>query len=81
MADSTPDWLPSPPAKLLAIAPLAVSKADAGRALGGLSTRTIGNLIRTGQLRSVQIGRRRLIPVAALAELVAARETGGAGGA
>ncbi|NYI97371.1 excisionase family DNA binding protein [Streptomonospora nanhaiensis] len=31
---------------------------------------TLYNLIRSGQLRTVKIGRRRLVPVAALAECI-----------
>ncbi|RNL84314.1 helix-turn-helix domain-containing protein [Halostreptopolyspora alba] len=33
---------------------------------------TLYNLIRSGQLRTIKIGRRRLVPAAALAECIAA---------
>lgn len=40
-----------------------------------LSRSTLYELIRSGRLRSVKSGRRRLVPVAALAEYVAGLET------
>lgn len=58
------------------IAPQCASKVAAAQSLG-VSVRTIGNLIRTGQLPSVKIGRRRLIPIGALTEFIAQRKTGG----
>lgn len=45
----------------------------AQRALG-ISHGTIWSLIGRGELRTVRIGRRRLVPVEALDEFVAARE-------
>jgi excisionase family DNA binding protein len=44
---------------------IAVSMAEAARRLG-LSTRTIATLVLTRELPSRKVGRRRLIPVAAL---------------
>jgi excisionase family DNA binding protein len=44
------------------------------RELGGLSRKTVDGLIRTGELPSMKIGRRRLVRHDLLAEFVAARE-------
>ncbi|MGA8209460.1 MAG: helix-turn-helix domain-containing protein [Nocardioidaceae bacterium] len=43
-----------------------------------LSRTAIYELIRSGRLRTVKEGRRRLVPVAALADYVAAHESGAA---
>jgi excisionase family DNA binding protein len=48
---------------------LAVSVAEAARRLG-VSHRTIGYLIARGELYSQKIGRRRIIPLSALVELL-----------
>lgn len=48
---------------------LAVSVDSAARSLG-ISRRSLFNLIARGEIRSVKIGGRRLIPVAQLHELV-----------
>ena len=49
---------------------LAVGMAEAALRLG-LSARTIANLIRRNELPSRKVGRRRIIPVAALEAFVA----------
>jgi excisionase family DNA binding protein len=51
---------------------LAVGPVEAGRRLG-VGRSTIYELILTGELASFTIGRRRLIPAAALERLVAER--------
>lgn len=51
------------------IAPVLVSVTEAAAALGIGTTKTKA-LIASGELRSVQIDRRRLVPVSALPELV-----------
>ncbi|MBC9005080.1 helix-turn-helix domain-containing protein [Micromonospora aurantiaca] len=43
---------------------------EAAEQLGGISTRTLYALIRSGELESVTIGSRRLVPDAALEEYV-----------
>ena len=43
-----------------------------------LSKSVLYELIRSGRLRTVKAGRRRLVPVAALSEYVASLETGAA---
>ena len=43
---------------------------DAGLALGGLSRTKVYELIATGELRTVKIGRRRFVPAAAVQEFV-----------
>jgi excisionase family DNA binding protein len=53
-----------------------LSKADAARALG-LSVRSVDRAIRSGELRSIRIGRRRLVPRAELARLAASAEFAG----
>ncbi len=55
--------------QLLAIWP------DAGRALGGLGRTKIYELIASGDLRSVTVGRRRFIPASAITEFVSHLET------
>lgn len=58
---------------------LLYSVPEVAQALGGITTRHVGNLIRSGQLRSVKLGRRRLVPAAALDEYVAQLEQAQAG--
>lgn len=58
----------------LAERPLAVSPADAARLIGLGRTRLYEE-IRSGKLRSFKLGKRRLIPITALQEWIAARET------
>ncbi|PFG75309.1 helix-turn-helix domain-containing protein [Tepidiforma thermophila] len=48
---------------------LAYSIAEAAQALGIGRTLAI-KLVRSGQLRSIKVGRRRLVPAAALEELL-----------
>lgn len=43
---------------------------DAGLALGGLSRTKVYELIATGELRTVKIGRRRFVPATAVQEFV-----------
>lgn len=43
--------------------PLAVPPAEAGRLLGGVPERTVWTLIGTGQLKSLKVGKRRLVRV------------------
>jgi len=45
---------------------LLVTRKEAAEALGGISTRALDYLIRTGKLPSRKLGKRRLIPVSAL---------------
>jgi excisionase family DNA binding protein len=47
---------------------------DTGTALGGLGRTKIYELIASGELRTVKIGRRRFIPVTAVQEYVARLE-------
>jgi excisionase family DNA binding protein len=72
-AASLNDRLTVKPAKGSDSAPLdgrlAVNPAEAVR-LTGLSRSTIYNLLGSGELPSVTVGRRRLIPVSALKKLV-----------
>lgn len=51
---------------------------DAGKALGGLGRTKIYELITSGELRTVKIGRRRFVPAAAVEEYVARLEHQGA---
>lgn len=60
-----------PPAAVQA--PLAVSPAEAARILG-IGRTHLYELIGTGALRSVRLGSRRLIPIAALEECLARHE-------
>ena len=53
--------------------PLAVSPAEAARMLG-VGRTYLYELIQTGELRSVRLGKRRLIPVEAIRECLAANE-------
>lgn len=53
-----------------AVAPLLVGVEDAATALGVRRT-TAWELVRSGDLRSVKIGARRLVPVVALEEYIA----------
>lgn len=50
-------------------------------ALGGITPRHVGNLISKGELRSVKIGRRRLVPADAIAEYVRGLEQTDSGAA
>lgn len=47
---------------------------DAGRALGGLGRTKVCELIQSGELRTVRIGRRRFVPTTAVEEYVARLE-------
>ncbi len=47
---------------------------DTGEALGGLGRTKVYELIASGDLRTVKIGRRRFIPVTAVQEYVARLE-------
>ncbi len=51
---------------------------DAGKALGGLGRTKVYELISSGELRTVTIGRRRFVPVTAVEEYVARLERQGA---
>lgn len=51
------------------VPPRLLRKGAAALALG-VSERTIDTLIRSGELRSVKIGKRRLVPVVAIDEFV-----------
>lgn len=59
----------SPNPRIDVIEPLALSPAQAARALS-LSRPSLYGLLNSGQLRSVRVGSRRLIPVAALRALL-----------
>lgn len=59
------------------VPPRLLRRGAAARALG-VSERTVDTLIRSGELPSVKIGKRRLIPVQALDEYVADLEQGAA---
>jgi excisionase family DNA binding protein len=48
---------------------LAVGITEAARRLG-LSSRTIATLVKTGELESRKVGRRRLIPLSVLLEFI-----------
>ena len=50
-----------------------VRPAEAARLLG-VSREMVYVLMRSGQLRSIQLGRARLIPIAALDELLASQD-------
>ena len=58
--------------------PRAYSMAATAR-LASVSVRTIQNLLARGDLRSITVGRRRLIPRSALAELLGERDELAAG--
>lgn len=47
---------------------------DAGKALGGLGRTKVYELITSGELRTVKIGRRRFVPASAVEEYVARLE-------
>lgn len=49
---------------------LAISVSEARRRLGGLSRQLVYEAVRTGQIPSIRIGRRILIPVSALERLL-----------
>jgi excisionase family DNA binding protein len=51
---------------------------DTGKALGGLGRTKVYELITSGELRTVRIGRRRFVPAAAVEEYVARLEHQGA---
>lgn len=51
---------------------------DTGKALGGLGRTKVYELIQSGQLRTVKIGRRRFVPASAVEEYVARLEQQGA---
>jgi excisionase family DNA binding protein len=51
---------------------------DAGKALVGLGRTKVFELIASGELRTVKIGRRRFVPVSAVEEYVARLEQQGA---
>lgn len=50
--------------------PALLSVEDAARELGGVCPRHIFNLARRGELRLVQLGRRRLVPRAEIDRIV-----------
>jgi excisionase family DNA binding protein len=52
------------------IAPIAYSVREARAFLNGISQATIYKLIRSGELRTVKVGGRRLVPRSALVELL-----------
>jgi len=54
------------------MAPLLVSLKEAAD-LMGISLRHLLNLIDAGEIRTIKLGRRRMVPVAALEELIAQR--------
>jgi excisionase family DNA binding protein len=60
------------------VVPPVVYRVDEAAEALRLSRSAIYELIRSGQLRSVKFGRRRLVPVEALAEYVAATSGGAA---
>lgn len=47
---------------------------DTGRAIGGLGRTKVYELITSGELRTVKIGRRRFVPASAVEEYVARLE-------
>lgn len=51
---------------------------DTGQALGGLGRTKVYELITSGELRTVKIGRRRFVPASAVEEYVARLEQQGA---
>jgi len=51
---------------------------DAGRAIGGLGRTKVYELIKSGELRTVKIGRRRFVPTTAVEEYVSRLEQQGA---
>jgi|GEM_PF-6660768 len=53
--------------------PLLLTYAQAGEQLAGSSERTVRRMVARGELPIVEIGRRRGIPYAAIADLVARR--------
>jgi excisionase family DNA binding protein len=55
--------------------PRLVRVEEAARLLG-IGRTTVYDLLRSGRLRSIKIGRRRLVPVEAVAEVIAAFEKG-----
>lgn len=59
------------------VVPILYSVDEAAAALR-LSKSLLYELIRSGRLRTVKAGRRRLVPVSALAEYVASLEAGAA---
>lgn len=61
----------------IAVPALLYSVDEAATALR-LSKSALYELIRSGRLRTVKAGRRRLVPVAALAEYIASLEAGAA---
>lgn len=52
----------------------AVSVTEARQMLGGIANATIYELIRSGQLRTFRVGRRRLVGVDAIREYIARAE-------
>jgi excisionase family DNA binding protein len=50
---------------------LLITTNEAARRLGGVGRSTLYDLIRSGRLRTVKIGRRRLVPVDALPDCIA----------
>jgi excisionase family DNA binding protein len=52
-----------------------LSVGEAGALLGLRSRSTVAGLIASGQLRSIRLGRRRLIPSSAVRELIERPET------
>lgn len=64
--------------KPLVEVPAVLYSVDEAAAALRLSKSLLYELIRSGRLRTVKAGRRRLVPVTALAEYVASLETGAA---
>jgi excisionase family DNA binding protein len=58
-----PDRIPAPP-------PEAVNVPTAGFMLGGITRGHVYRLIRAGKLKTVKLGRRRVVPVSAIRELL-----------
>ena len=58
--------------------PAVLYRVDEAAAALRMSRSLLYELIRSGQLRTVKVGSRRLVPVAALTEFVAAMQDGAA---
>jgi excisionase family DNA binding protein len=58
--------------------PVLLPVSDTGKALGGLGRTKVFELIKSGELRTVKIGRRRFVPASAVEEYVARLERQGA---
>ena len=69
--------VPAPAARALAAAvePLAYSMEDAGKALGGVTTKTLYRWVRDGKLRTTKVGGRTLVRRVELERILAEGET------